>query len=1045
MAQEPTRDYDTQSLTASVTEYPIENGRTYHKYHEGSYMFPNDEREMDRLDMQHHMCKMLTGGRLFFAPIINPRNIIDIGTGSGIWPIEMSQIFPNTQITGTDLSPCQPTEVPENVHFIVDDITEDEWLWDRNSLDYIRTGHLSASLPSYKELLRKMYSHLRPNGWAEIHEFDTMVRCDDGTMPPLDDSMFSTYPFQDWCDLQIQSGQVTDPPRQVRVAHRLARGMREMGFVDVQERIYKVPVNRWPTDPHLRSVGQWMESNILEGLSGWSYKPLRLLGWSKAEIEVFLVNVRKRKYQLSHSKSWTSEGRFGSSSHQPHAERQSAQLLEWHHCLMSLGRCAYRHATASSSSTFTDHLWISDELLASTFRRFVSGQRRYESRVPGPLEARRRLAKRRNTALASIPGSGPGDDIASLLGKNGREHMKWSEPDKGFDIPFSSPPLPPQSMSLFDHFLNPDAFDSGDMEDTSPDSGRLTREEFFGDRLHEYQTVNDLRGAIRELEIDLRQEPSSSRLLFDHLLAQSLHRGGAVDELALFLDDSHLNIPGARNYLRLVEHSMSPNLRSGRRRALFNPVLRALELGVVPRREICAIISCWSDWGETRENCRKARRELMKVYREIWGAIGKCDVYGHQHLEQSLVDAWLGICWENGTVGYLRLAKDILLATDYGLSRSRSWLPKFVARLLSDPSYSLPTPDMDIIIESLKPFDVDVISNSLIRGTDALFTSNKTRYLRRWGKCLARLHDASELTSSEAWTRVRSERDPRVERHLVLRRLWMLHTMRRFSQRRASNLTKTATKHLYRHYESLRRYTKRKDKVTIDLWTSLIHHISRMKIPFNLEAIADDLRTGKPMTYTMRTRLRQFQKRPLSFSNIFADVQAYNAARHAFGNNVDSQIRQVDVGSPDFRDWAIQTARTGDSSAVFSILRLLRSHTPIKIALSRAWPLPDTADKAPIRYDPRPRNAGSPDPHAVLDMIHALATSVACAKQLSPQRAYRLVRWIYIFLYRHGAPIQSPMARALYYAGIVRFRKEKGYISPAQNDYIWDVVRRAVV
>ncbi|KAL6234719.1 hypothetical protein BDW75DRAFT_230912 [Aspergillus navahoensis] len=80
---------DTQSLTASVTEYPIENGRTYHKYHEGSYIFPNDEREMDRLDMQHHLCKMLTGGRLFFAPIINPRNIVDIGTGSGIWPIEL--------------------------------------------------------------------------------------------------------------------------------------------------------------------------------------------------------------------------------------------------------------------------------------------------------------------------------------------------------------------------------------------------------------------------------------------------------------------------------------------------------------------------------------------------------------------------------------------------------------------------------------------------------------------------------------------------------------------------------------------------------------------------------------------------------------------------------------------------------------------------------------------------------------------------------------------------------------------------------------------
>jgi methylase of polypeptide subunit release factors len=58
-----------------------------------AYIFPNDEREMDRLDMQHHLCKMLTGERLFFAPIINPRTIVDIGTGSGIWPIELGKFY----------------------------------------------------------------------------------------------------------------------------------------------------------------------------------------------------------------------------------------------------------------------------------------------------------------------------------------------------------------------------------------------------------------------------------------------------------------------------------------------------------------------------------------------------------------------------------------------------------------------------------------------------------------------------------------------------------------------------------------------------------------------------------------------------------------------------------------------------------------------------------------------------------------------------------------------------------------------------------------
>lgn len=98
---------------------------------------------------------------------------------------------------------------------------------------------------------------------------------------------------------------------------------------------------------------------------------------------------------------------------------------------MCLGRRAYRHALQPSSvipvAPFSDYIWISEDFLASAFRRFAFGQRRHESRVPGPLEARRRLAKRRNTALASVAGLGPSDDIACLFGRDGKEHryLKW--------------------------------------------------------------------------------------------------------------------------------------------------------------------------------------------------------------------------------------------------------------------------------------------------------------------------------------------------------------------------------------------------------------------------------------------------------------------------------------------------------------------------------------------------------------------------------------------------------------------------------------------
>jgi hypothetical protein len=76
------------SISSSVRDFAFENGRRYHKFREGTYQFPNDESEMDREDMKHAMVVNLCGGKLHYAPIENPQNIIDVGTGTGIWAID---------------------------------------------------------------------------------------------------------------------------------------------------------------------------------------------------------------------------------------------------------------------------------------------------------------------------------------------------------------------------------------------------------------------------------------------------------------------------------------------------------------------------------------------------------------------------------------------------------------------------------------------------------------------------------------------------------------------------------------------------------------------------------------------------------------------------------------------------------------------------------------------------------------------------------------------------------------------------------------------
>ena len=52
---------------------------------------PNDEQEQDRLDLSHHIYKMLFHGDLQRAPITNPRRVLAIGTGTGIWVIDFAE------------------------------------------------------------------------------------------------------------------------------------------------------------------------------------------------------------------------------------------------------------------------------------------------------------------------------------------------------------------------------------------------------------------------------------------------------------------------------------------------------------------------------------------------------------------------------------------------------------------------------------------------------------------------------------------------------------------------------------------------------------------------------------------------------------------------------------------------------------------------------------------------------------------------------------------------------------------------------------------
>lgn len=131
--------------------------------------------------MQHQCWQLSLNGRLVLAPL--PKNIrtaLDIGCGTGSWVIEFAEANPSCRVIGADLSPIQPTMVPPNVEFIVDDITS-TWVYD-HKFDYIHSRAITVGIRDWTKLIDEIWANLEPGGWTEFQEFHAPLLCDDDTM-----------------------------------------------------------------------------------------------------------------------------------------------------------------------------------------------------------------------------------------------------------------------------------------------------------------------------------------------------------------------------------------------------------------------------------------------------------------------------------------------------------------------------------------------------------------------------------------------------------------------------------------------------------------------------------------------------------------------------------------------------------------------------------------------------------------------------------------------------------------------------------------------
>lgn len=280
-------DPTTFSIDESIEDYPRHYGRTYHKYKAGSYLFPNDAQEIERMDLQFRIIRFAYGDSLFLAPVDNPKSVLDIGTGSGVWAISLADhVFPDAEITGIDLSPIQPKDVPPNVTFEQQDCAEADWCRPLNSFDFIFCQSLLGSLENYQQMLITARKYITPGtGWIECCEIDNVPWCDDDTMPP-------NWPLRAWSEWMVSSANQAGRP--IRIAPSVKRWMESAGYVDVHEEIVKIPVGSWPLRQNLKKIGRHMQTLVHDSLAASCYKLFsEVLMWSRDDIELFLASVRE--------------------------------------------------------------------------------------------------------------------------------------------------------------------------------------------------------------------------------------------------------------------------------------------------------------------------------------------------------------------------------------------------------------------------------------------------------------------------------------------------------------------------------------------------------------------------------------------------------------------------------------------------------------------------------------------------------------------------------------------------------------------------------
>lgn len=235
--------------------------------------------------------KKMNEGKLMKSTLKNPKRILDVGTGTGNWAIEIADQFPNADIVGTDLSPIQDSEAPPNCHFFIDDC-EDDWGWEER-FDFVHARSLGGGISNWRQFYRQCFKNMTPGAQVEIQEHDFTI-----TSQIKDIPKWISHWQHELAAAYRTFGKNLQTPIEKHIQY-----LREAGFTNVKSETIAIPIGAWAKDERLKKIGEWNQRQTLELVESYSLAPYtEILKKSLEETQVTLAmtkgELREKKHHL---------------------------------------------------------------------------------------------------------------------------------------------------------------------------------------------------------------------------------------------------------------------------------------------------------------------------------------------------------------------------------------------------------------------------------------------------------------------------------------------------------------------------------------------------------------------------------------------------------------------------------------------------------------------------------------------------------------------------------------------------------------------------